>query len=94
MNNTKFAGVASLMEGQFLPAVENGAVSNITSWNPQSNIINKEGQNFDPMKAWMQKGCQVDASWIIKYATLEAKVHNDTPDRWCIFWLRTNWGVI
>jgi hypothetical protein len=51
MNNTKFAGVASLMEGQFLPAVENGAVSNITSWNPQSNIINKEGQNFDPMKA-------------------------------------------
>ena len=35
----------------------------------------KEGENFDPMKAWMLKGSNGDAYWIIKYVTLEDKVH-------------------
>jgi hypothetical protein len=41
--HTKFAAVACLVEGQFLPAIENGAISNITAQNPQPNII-KQGR--------------------------------------------------
>jgi len=42
---TKFAAVACLVEGQFLPDMENGEISNIMAWNPQSNII-KEGRTI------------------------------------------------
>jgi hypothetical protein len=38
-------------------------------------LSSKEGQNFDHTKAWMQKGCQGEASWVIKYATLVDKLH-------------------
>jgi hypothetical protein len=41
--HTKFAAVACPVEGQFLPDMENGAISNIVGPNPQSNII-KQGR--------------------------------------------------
>jgi hypothetical protein len=41
--HTKFATVACLGEVQFLPAMGNGAISNITGQNSQSNII-KQGR--------------------------------------------------
>jgi len=44
--DTKFAAVASLVKGQFVPAMEilqDGILSLILS--------SKEGQHFDPMKA-------------------------------------------
>jgi hypothetical protein len=42
------------VEGQFLPDMENGEISNIMAWNPQSNII-KVGQYVNPMKVQMYK---------------------------------------
>jgi hypothetical protein len=41
--HTKFAAVACLQEGQFLPAMENSEVSNIMAQNHQINII-KQGR--------------------------------------------------
>ena len=44
--HTKSAAVASLVYGQFQSATENGAISNITGWNPQSNNIKQGRTNF------------------------------------------------
>jgi len=51
---TKFAAVACLVEGQFLPAMEN-RVMFLILWHGNLTLILsiKEGQNFDPMRAWM-----------------------------------------
>ena len=43
---TKFAAVSCLVEGQFVPAMENGSVSNVTARNPQSNIIKQGSTKF------------------------------------------------
>jgi hypothetical protein len=37
--HTKFSAVPCPVEGQFLPAMENGEVSNVMAQNPQTNII-------------------------------------------------------
>ena len=47
--HTKFAAVACLVEGQFLPARENRVVSNIMAGNPQT-VINQGRTKFLPMK--------------------------------------------
>ena len=49
---TKFAAVACLVEGQFLPAMEN-RVMFLILWHGNLTLILsiKEGQNFDPMRA-------------------------------------------
>jgi len=50
--HTKFAAVAFLVEGQFLPAMEN-RVKFLILWHRILRLIFsiKDGQNFDPMKA-------------------------------------------
>ena len=49
--HTKFAAVVSLVEGQFLPAMEYGAIFNNMARKSQSNIIKKGIQDPDPTKA-------------------------------------------
>jgi hypothetical protein len=52
--HTKFADVVCLEEGQFLPAMEN-RVKFLISWHGILILILsiKEGQHFDPTRAWM-----------------------------------------
>ena len=72
----KFTAVVCLVEGQFQPAMEN-RVNFLIIWHGILRLILsiKGKKKFDPMKVWMKKGGQGDASWIMRYATLEAKVH-------------------
>jgi hypothetical protein len=72
----QFRAVAYLVEGHFLPAMENGVNFLILGHRIlKLTLSTKEGQNLDPIKVWMWNGCQVHASSIIKYANLEHKVH-------------------